>query len=105
MIVALATLTAGTPALAQQAANASFFVTSRSIGNGGNLGGLAGAAVSDVGRLVFGAPVPAYGAVFLAQVALFAWAAWLASRLFGEPAPRSAAEIGPLHAASVAGGA
>ncbi len=36
-------LCAATPALAQSAAETSFFVTSTSIGNGGNLGGLAGA--------------------------------------------------------------
>ena len=36
-------LGAASPALAQSAADTSFFVTSTSIGNGGNLGGLAGA--------------------------------------------------------------
>lgn len=42
IIVAVA-LCSATPALAQSAADTSFFVTSTSIGNGGNLGGLAGA--------------------------------------------------------------
>ena len=39
----MACILAASPALAQSAADTSFFVTSTSIGNGGNLGGLAGA--------------------------------------------------------------
>ena len=39
----VAVLAAASPVLAQSAADTSFFVTSTSIGNGGNLGGLAGA--------------------------------------------------------------
>ena len=42
-VVVVAALAAGSPVLAQSAADTSFFVTSTSIGNGGNLGGLAGA--------------------------------------------------------------
>ncbi len=42
-VVVVAALAAASPVLAQSAADTSFFVTSTSIGNGGNLGGLAGA--------------------------------------------------------------
>lgn len=46
------------------------------------LGGLAGAALSDLGRLVFESLGPAYGIVFLAQAVLFLWAAHLAIGVF-----------------------
>ncbi|MDB5520439.1 MAG: lectin, partial [Tardiphaga sp.] len=42
-ICLVAAVLAATPVLAQSAAETTFFVTSTSIGNGGNLGGLAGA--------------------------------------------------------------
>ena len=42
-VILAATLCSATPLMAQSAADTSFFVTSTSIGNGGNLGGLAGA--------------------------------------------------------------
>lgn len=54
------------------------------------LGGLSGAAVSDLGRLVSGSLGPAYAAVFLAQAVMFLWAAHLSGRVFDgvqEPAP------------------
>jgi hypothetical protein len=40
---AVVLIAAAAPATAQQAANMTFFITSKPIGNGGNLGGLAGA--------------------------------------------------------------
>ncbi|WP_375459336.1 BCD family MFS transporter [uncultured Enterovirga sp.] len=46
------------------------------------LGGLSGAALSDLGRLVFGSLGLAYGTVFLAQAILFLWAAHLAIGVF-----------------------
>lgn len=47
------------------------------------LGGFAGAAVSDLGRLLTGSNPVAYGAVFLIQAFLFVWAAALALGVFG----------------------
>jgi BCD family chlorophyll transporter-like MFS transporter len=46
------------------------------------LGGLSGAAVSDLGRLVSGSLGSAYAAVFLLQAVLFVWAAHLSRRVF-----------------------
>ncbi len=46
------------------------------------LGGLTGAALSDLGRLVFGSLDLAYGTVFLVQAILFLWAATLAIGVF-----------------------
>lgn len=58
------------------------------------LGGFAGAAVSDLGRLVSGTLGPAYAAVFLVQAVMFLWAAHLSRRVFDDvgdavPSPRS----------------
>lgn len=50
------------------------------------LGGLFGAVVSDLGRLVSGSLGPAYAAVFAAQAVLFLWAAALSLRVFDSPA-------------------
>lgn len=57
------------------------------------LGGLSGAALSDLGRLVSGSPGVAYAAVFLAQAAMFLCAAHLSRRVFDSgrnaaPSPR-----------------
>lgn len=46
------------------------------------LGGLSGAALSDIGRLVFGSPALAYAIVFLVQALLFLGAAYLAIGVF-----------------------
>lgn len=56
------------------------------------LGGLSGAAVSDLGRLVSGALGPAYAAVFLLQAVLFVWAALLSVRVF-DRAPAATADL------------
>jgi BCD family chlorophyll transporter-like MFS transporter len=45
------------------------------------IGGLAGAAASDLARALLGAPGPAYAAVFAAEAALFVVAAALAARI------------------------
>ena len=52
-------------------------------------GGLAGTGASDLMRLVF-APAPAYAAVFVAEAGVFAFAAWMALRVFQTPAPARA---------------
>jgi BCD family chlorophyll transporter-like MFS transporter len=49
------------------------------------LGGLFGAAASDLARAVFGAPAAAYTSVFLLEAALFVVSAWLASRITSQP--------------------
>ena len=50
------------------------------------LGGLFGAAASDVARWLIADMGPAYAAVFLLEAGLFIGAAWLAARLQGVPA-------------------
>jgi BCD family chlorophyll transporter-like MFS transporter len=51
------------------------------------LGGLLGTSASDLARALFGSPAAAYGAVFLAEAALFLCAARIAMTVFATPAP------------------
>ena len=53
-------------------------------------GGLAGTGASDLMRLAFGVPAPAYAAVFVAEAGVFALAAWMAARVFQTGAPERA---------------
>ena len=69
------------------------------------LGGLSGAAVSDLGRLATTSVGLAYAAVFLAQAVLFVWAAHLATGVFAGKArsrlderPRAPDLVGELAA-------
>jgi BCD family chlorophyll transporter-like MFS transporter len=63
-------------------------------------GGVIGTAAVDVVRLWIDAPGIAYAAVFLAEAALFVWAASLALNLEGRPAHR----VHALRAPSLAAG-
>jgi BCD family chlorophyll transporter-like MFS transporter len=60
------------------------------------LGGFSGAALSDLGRLLFGSLGLAYGTVFLVQALLFLWAAHLAVGVFR---PANAVRTGKSHPA------
>jgi BCD family chlorophyll transporter-like MFS transporter len=59
------------------------------------LGGLAGAAASDLARWIIGSAGPAYASVFLLEAALFAAAAALAARIPFVPARQAAAASAP----------
>jgi len=56
------------------------------------LGGLLGTSASDLARAVFGSPATAYGAVFVAEAALFLLAARIAAGVFSQPSPAPATE-------------
>ena len=57
------------------------------------LGGLFGAAASDLARGLLGAPAPAYASVFLLEALMFVAAAVLAARIAGvAPKAQPAAE-------------
>jgi BCD family chlorophyll transporter-like MFS transporter len=56
-------------------------------------GGLVSTAASDVMRLLLGDPALAYGAVFVMEAALFAFAAVLAVQVFRAPRERAAVPI------------
>jgi BCD family chlorophyll transporter-like MFS transporter len=72
------------------------------------LGGFAGAAVSDLGRLVSGSLGPAYALVFAGQAVLFVWAAFLAVRVFDDArapgSPRGARSPAALGAVGAGAG-
>jgi BCD family chlorophyll transporter-like MFS transporter len=57
------------------------------------LGGLLGTSASDLARAVFGDPAAAYGAVFLAEAALFLLAARIAASVFASDPPVPAASL------------
>jgi BCD family chlorophyll transporter-like MFS transporter len=61
------------------------------------LGGLLGTGASDIARAALGAPGPAYAAVFIAQAALFLFAARLAGGLFTTTAPPARDPARPTH--------
>jgi BCD family chlorophyll transporter-like MFS transporter len=54
------------------------------------LGGLLGTSASDLARAVFGSPAAAYGAVFVAEAALFLIAARIAAGVFSQQTPAPA---------------
>ncbi len=57
-------------------------------------GGLLGTGASDAARAAFGAPAPAYAAVFACEAALFLAAAWLAAGVFQRTTPTTTAVPG-----------
>ncbi len=57
-------------------------------------GGLLGTGASDAARAAFGAPAPAYTAVFACEAALFLSAAWLAAGVFQRTTPTTTAVPG-----------
>ncbi len=71
------------------------------------LGGLFGAAASDLARWLIGDAAAAYASVFLVEAAMFGGAAWLATRIAGPHAAVSATQAAPraaLHPEVQAGG-
>jgi BCD family chlorophyll transporter-like MFS transporter len=54
------------------------------------LGGLLGTSASDLARAIFGSPATAYGAVFVAEAALFLIAARIAAGVFSSQTPATA---------------
>jgi BCD family chlorophyll transporter-like MFS transporter len=64
------------------------------------LGGLLGTSASDLARALLGSPAAAYGAVFVAEAALFLFAARIAAGVFSSPAvapPAPAARFAESH--------
>ena len=57
-------------------------------------GGLLGTGASDAARAAFGAPAPAYAAVFACEATLFLAAAWLAAGVFQRTTPTTTAVPG-----------
>ena len=57
-------------------------------------GGLLGTGASDAARAIFGAPAPAYAAVFACEAAFFLAAAWLAAGVFQRSTPTTIAVSG-----------
>jgi len=61
-------------------------------------GGLVGTGSSDMARALFGSPAASYGAVLVAEAALFLVAARLASRLFQASGGQAGAHVAPAWA-------